>query len=125
MLFEDFKVDPAAFAERLCAMLEIEKVAITAPDKKINKSLSLRQIKLIRRLNRYKKVLKRGEYGGRIFGYKLRFIEHRLQGKEKFQFSEKLQAELRNTFIADNQKLTNILPHLKDSPRFTNEYLGE
>jgi len=125
LLFEDFKVDPAAFAERLCDMLEIEKLAITAPDKKVNESLSQRQIKLIRRLNRYKKVLKRGEFGGRIFGYKLRFIEHYLHGKEKFQFSKKLQAELGNTFIADNQKLTNLLPHLKDSGRFTKDYLGK
>ena len=125
LLFEDFKSGPAPFAERLSQLLNLKTPPIKNPERRVNKSLSARQIKLIRRLNLYKPVLNRGAFGKRIFRFKLRFLEHRLIDKKKFQFPHSLQNKLRNTFIDDNRKLADLVPELKDSERFTEEYLDE
>lgn len=122
-LFEDFKPNPAAFAERLCIELNLEKVEITAPKNKVNRSLSARQIKLIHRLNRFEPLINRGRFGRWFFGAQLRFIEHRKGGKKPFVFSPELQKKLKNTFREDNRKLGEILPDLNDSGRFDSEYL--
>lgn len=125
LLFEDFKSGPAPFAERLSQMLNLKTPPIKNPEKRVNKSLSARQIKLIRRLNLYKPVLNRGAFGKRVFRFKLRFVEHRLNDKKKFKFPDSLQKKLRSTFINDNRKLADMLPELKDSKWFTEEYLGD
>ncbi len=125
LLFEDFKSHPAAFAERLTTLLQLEKVKITDPVKQVNKSLSARQIKLVRKLNHYKSVLNRGRYGKWLFGVKLRFIEHQISGKKKFKFSDALQEKLRSTYLDDNRKLADMLPQLKDSDWFMDDYLGK
>lgn len=123
LLFEDFKTNPAAFAERLTTLLQLEKIALLDSDKRVNKSLSARQIKLVKRLNHYKPVLNRGQFGKWLFGFKLRFIEHQLGGTRKFKFSYSLQKKLRNYYLEDNHKLANMLPQLKESDRFTDGYL--
>lgn len=125
LLFEDFKSHPAAFAERLTTLLQLEKVAFTEPEKQVNKSLSARQIKLVRKLNVYKSLFNRGRFGKWLFGFKLRFIEHQIGGKEKFEFSNALQEKLRSTYLDDNQKLADMLPQLKDSDWFIKDYLGD
>lgn len=121
-LFEDFKSDPVAFAERLCSELNFEKVEITAPKTKVNSSLSSRQIKLTRILNRFEPLINHGRFGRWLFGVKLRFIEHRMVGKKPFSFSTELTEKLKNYFREDNRKLDKALPELRNSVRFESEY---
>lgn len=125
LLFEDFKSDPTAFAERLTTLLQLENVEFTNSKKRVNQSLSARQLKLIKRLNHYKPVLNRNRFGKWLFGFKLRFIEHRIVGKIRFTFSDKTQRKLRETFYADNRKLQTLLPHLNDSESFRKHYLRD
>lgn len=125
LLFEDFMINPVAFAERLTTILNLEKVALSASEKRVNKSLTARQIKLVKRLNLYKPVLNRGRFGKWLFSYKLRFIEHRLGGTGNFKFDKPLRQKLRNYYLSDNRKLQKMLPHLSESGRFAEAYLNE
>ncbi len=122
LLFEDFKSDPMAFAERLCTKLNFEKVEIYRAKVRVNKSLSSRQIKLTRTLNRFEPLINRGRFGRWLFGVKRRFIEHKMGGKKGFAFSPELTEKLVNTYRDDNRKLGEILPELNDSDRFDSEY---
>lgn len=122
LLFEDFKSGPAPFAERLSQMLNLDTSPIKNPEKRVNKSLSARQIKLIRRLNLYKPVLNRGAFGRRIFRFKLRSVEHYISGKQSFKFDDLLSRKLKDTFREDNMKLMDLLPELGNSKVFKKEY---
>lgn len=121
-LFEDFKSNPVAFAERLCTELKIEKVEIAVSKHKVNRSLSARPIKLIRALNRFEPFINRGRFGRWLFGVKLRFIEHRMGGKKPFSFSPEIREKLKSYYRGDNRKLGEALPELRDSDRFESEY---
>ena len=123
LLYEDFKINPMAFAEKLSEMLKVQKVIINNPIKKVNKSLSDRQIKLLTRLNRYKPLLNRGRFGKWLFGYKLRFIEHYIPGKTSFKFSPELEKKLRFYYKDDNNKLGDLSPQLVNSKTFQSNYL--
>ena len=123
LLFEDFKINPMAFAEGLSEMLNVEKVVISTPTIKVNKSLTDRQIKLITRLNRHKPLLNRGRFGKWLFRYKLRFIEHYISGNTSFKFSPELEKKLKDYYGEDNNKLGNLLPQLVNSKTFQINYL--
>lgn len=122
LLFEDFKSGPAPFAERLSQMLNLKTPPIKNPEKRVNKSLSARQIKLIRRLNLYKPVLNRGAFGKRVFRFKLRFVEHYISGNRSFKFDDLLIEKLKNVYKEDNDKLMDLLPDLRNSEVFRKEY---
>lgn len=124
LLFEDFKVDPLAFAERLSNTLKVENRASSIAAQKINQSLSSRQIKLTRRLNRYKPVLKRGKFGKWLFDYKLRFIEHYISGNKPFRFNESLIKKLKDEFQDDNKKVIKLIPELGESDTFEKNYVA-
>ena len=122
LLFEDFKSGPAPFAQTLSQRLNLKTSPIKNPEKRVNKSLSARQIKLIRRLNFYKLVLNRGALGKRIFKFKLRFVEHYISGNQRFKFDDLLSRKLKDTFREDNEKLMVLLPELRDSEVFKKKY---
>ena len=122
LLFEDFKSGPASFAERLNHMLHLKTAPLENPEKRVNKSLSSRQIRFIRRLNLYKPVLNRGSFSKRIFGFQLRFIEHNISKGQHFNFDAILTRKLKETFNDDNAKLMNLLPELRNSETFRKEY---
>lgn len=123
LLFEDFKSSPVAFAERLCEKLNLEKLAISKPERAVNKSLSARQIKLTRTLNLFEPLINRGWFGRLLFGVKSRFIEHRMGGKKSFAFSPELTEKLKNAYREDNRKLAEAMPEFGDSDRFKSEYI--
>ena len=122
LLFEDFKSNPVSFAERLSQMLNLNVGKIKNPEKRVNKSLSARQIKLIRRLNLYKPVLNRGIFGKRVFRFKLRFVEHYISGNQSFKFDDLLTQKLKDTFREDNEKLMDLIPETRDSEVFRKKY---
>lgn len=123
LLFEDFKSGPEPFAERLNQMLKLKTRPINNTEKRVNQSLSARQIKLVRRLNFYKPVLNRGAFGKRVFGFKLRFVEHYISGNQSFKFDELLRQKLKSVFNEDNEKLMDLIPELRNSEVFRKEYL--
>ena len=121
-LFEDFKADPPAFAERLCTKLKVAKVEMAPSPEKVNRSLSARQIKYTRGINRVKPILYRGRTGRAIFGKGLQTIEHKISGSEHFRFPEALRDKLTEFYAEDNRKLRDILPEFKDSKTYKSEY---
>ena len=123
LLFEDFKSGPMPFAERLSQMLALNTAPIKNPEKRVNRSLSDRQIKLIRRLNLYKPVLNRGAFGKRVFSFKLRFVEHYISGNKRFKFDDGLSHKIKDTFKEDNERLSYLVPDLRDSELFRKKYL--
>lgn len=124
LLFEDFKVDPTAFAERLSEILKIAPINISKPQKKVNRSLSARQIKVTRGINRLKPILYRGEAGRLLFGKSIQTIEHKLSGKESYRFSDALREKIVKTYAADNRELMDVLPEYNDSETFKRNYLS-
>lgn len=122
LLFEDFVINPATFAERLSQMLNVNTVTIKNDENRVNKSLSARQIKLIRRVNFFKPVLNRTRLGSKILNFKLRFIEHKISGSERFTFDAELTQKLKDVFKDDNAKLRAMLPELNQNQQFERKY---
>jgi len=121
-LFEDFTTIPDTFFEKFKSVLKINLSESVAHNRKENKSLSQRQIKYFRRMNRTRPILEQSSLGAGIFRRKLWFGEHILGGKKRFQFSEKLSSEIREFYKADNLALMTELKELKESPNYQKYY---
>jgi hypothetical protein len=121
-LFEDFTSGPDAFFEKFKSEIGIELPKSVAHNRKENKSLSQRQIRYFRRMNRTKPLLEQSSLGSGVFRRKLWFGEHILGGKKRFQFSEKLSSDIREFYKEDNMALMTHLPELEDSPNYLKYY---
>ncbi|MCA1751524.1 MAG: hypothetical protein LC670_06965, partial [Flavobacteriales bacterium] len=122
-LYEDLRADPSGFLERLSA--KTETALSSAPDlsEKVNRSLSARQIALMRKLNKWKDVHEATDLGRKAFRFKSRIIERYAGGKKPFRFPPELDARIKAEFQSDNAALAKALPELTESGLFERFYL--
>ena len=122
-LFEDLRADPEGFLERLSA--KTGTAFTSAPDLsgKVNRSLSARQIAVMRKLNKWKDVHEATALGKRAFRMKARIIERYAGGKKPFRFSPELEARIKSEFRSENEALAKAFPELTESGVFERFYL--
>lgn len=122
-LYEDLRADPSGFLERLSA--KTETALSSAPDlsEKVNRSLSARQIALMRKLNKWKDVHEATNLGKKAFRFKARIIERYAGGKKPFRFSPELEARIKAEFRDENAGLAKAFPELTESGLFEQSYL--
>ena len=122
-LFEDFAANPNYFINEIEKKLEVELDGEIAFAKKENKSLSKRQIRYFRKINRSKSLLEWNNFGKTIFGRKVWFGEHVIGGNKRFQFGDELSEKIRNYYRKDNQLLAETLGEMGNSETFKSKYL--
>lgn len=123
MLYEDLRADPSGFLERLSA--KTETALSSAPDLsgKVNRSLSARQVALLRKLNKWKDVHEATNLGKKAFRMKARLIERYAGGKNPFRFSPELDARIKAEFLSENAALAKAFPELTESGLFERFYM--
>ncbi len=121
VLFEDFKDNPDKFLGDLSDKLGL-KIGAVQNQKKVNSSLSQRQIKLLRTLNLWKPLLESTKFGRYIFNVKIRFIEHTIKGKTSFKINSNLRKKLSRHYLDDNRKLMKSQPEINASGNFEKFY---
>jgi hypothetical protein len=121
-LFEDFTRDSAQFLKSFSERMDLKFPIQNISKEKINKSLSNRQIRFLRRLNPWKPILTRTAFGSRIYNNKVHFIEHYIRGSETFRFEEPLAQTIKNYYSVNNLELSRYMPELCDSGNFKKYY---
>ncbi|MCH2213910.1 MAG: hypothetical protein MK086_01950 [Flavobacteriales bacterium] len=122
-LYEDFKNEPEAFISSFCEQMKIKLDRNIDFHRSANSSLSSRQIEFLRKANSLKGFFDRTATGRRIFKKNVQTIEHRIGGLEKFRFAPALRNKIKEHFAADNERLMNRLPELRNSLTFAKNYL--
>jgi hypothetical protein len=122
-LFEDFVQGPQAFAERLCDSLTLPHVDLKQELGPINRSLSGKQVRRIRKLNSWKDLLCQNKIGQSIFNRRLRRIEYSATGGKPFSFDAELSEKVQRFFWEDNKRLREMQKDLGDSGVFREHYL--
>lgn len=123
-LYEDLSADSEGFPDRFAAVTGTEYEGHPDFSRKVNRSLSSLQIKVLRKLNRWKDVHEATVIGRKMFRAKVRFTEHYAGGKRAFSFPAKLDERIRSYFADDNARLAERYPQLTESGLFEEHYLS-
>ncbi len=110
VLFEDFKSNQERFLKLLSDSLGFHAPGMAFNDQKVNRSLSARQLRLIKILNKWKRLLPTS-----IYSVKLRFIEHRMNGSKSFGFDTMLTEKIKVYYKEDNHRVFMEHPELKST----------
>lgn len=121
-LYEDFTSNPTEFIDRFCVKLGVKLSVDIDFNKRQNSSLSARQLDYLRKTNSLKGILERSGAGKRIFKKNIQTIEHRLGGKEKFHFAPALRKKIKDHFLEDNLRLSDLLTEIDNGENFRKHY---
>ncbi len=122
-LYEDLRADPEGFIDRFASVTGTEYENHPDFSRKVNSSLSMLQISVLRKLNRWKDAHEATSIGKKVFRAKVRLTERYAGGKRAFTFPEKLDARISRYFAEDNARLAATHPQLTESGLFESHYL--
>lgn len=126
-LFEDFKSDRKGVLQRLSDILKVDIsenfINSITQESPINRGVSARQARKLRRLNRWRDVLFTSRFG-RAFYVRVKRRILKPNGGDKIQWSHEEQASLQSVFGAYNKKLAEEFPEI-GIDRYPKEYLVE